>query len=89
MCVYSSQLVEVLELYQEAMQQNSEGVDPDLQTGLGVLFNLSSEFDKAVDAFNTALSVRPEVSQKVLFITILNTILSVMHIDLVVHAYKI
>ncbi|XP_026138045.1 PEX5-related protein-like [Carassius auratus] len=55
-----SQLVEVLELYQEAMQQNSEGVDPDLQTGLGVLFNLSSEFDKAVDAFNTALSVRPE-----------------------------
>ncbi|XP_051989220.1 PEX5-related protein isoform X2 [Xyrauchen texanus] len=55
-----SQLVEVLELYQEAVLQNAEGVDPDLQTGLGVLFNLSSEFDRAVDAFNAGLSVRPE-----------------------------
>lgn len=61
----SSQLVEVLELYQEAVQQNLGMVDPDLQTGLGVLFNLSSDFDKAVEAFNAALSVRPEVGLEI------------------------
>ncbi|XP_029559876.1 PEX5-related protein isoform X1 [Salmo trutta] len=55
-----SQLAEVKGLYQEAALLNTDGVDPDLQTGLGVLFNLSSEFDKAVEAFNSALSVRPE-----------------------------
>uniref|UniRef100_A0A3Q2YCC3 PEX5-related protein n=1 Tax=Hippocampus comes TaxID=109280 RepID=A0A3Q2YCC3_HIPCM len=58
--VGSSMLPEVKELFLEAVQHNSDTVDPDLQTGLGVLYNLSSEFNKAVDAFNTALSVRPE-----------------------------
>ncbi|KAM3866328.1 PEX5-related protein [Diretmus argenteus] len=56
----SPQLVEVLGLFQEAAVLNQDGVDPDLQTGLGVLFNLSSDFNKAVEAFTAALSVRPE-----------------------------
>ncbi|XP_072770705.1 PEX5-related protein [Nerophis lumbriciformis] len=58
--VHSSVLPDVKELFLEAARHNSDGVDPDLQTGLGVLYNLSGEFNKAVDAFNTALAARPE-----------------------------
>uniref|UniRef100_A0A673J2Q3 PEX5-related protein-like n=1 Tax=Sinocyclocheilus rhinocerous TaxID=307959 RepID=A0A673J2Q3_9TELE len=58
--ISSPLLPEVKELYLEAAQHNSDTINPDLQTGLGVLYNLSSEFNKAVEAFNAALSVRPE-----------------------------
>lgn len=54
-------LEEVKDLYLEAAHQNGDMIDPDLQTGLGVLFHLNGEFNRAIDAFSAALSVRPEV----------------------------
>jgi peroxin-5 len=49
---------EVTHLYLEAARSKSLEPDADIQTALGLLFNLSSEYDKAVDCFQTALQVR-------------------------------
>ncbi|KAK5860498.1 hypothetical protein PBY51_021970 [Eleginops maclovinus] len=51
---------EVLLLFQDAALMNPDSVDPDLQTGLGVLYNLSSDFKRAEQAFSAALSSRPQ-----------------------------
>jgi peroxin-5 len=49
----------VQSLVHAAMSNPGQDLDPNVQLALGVLFNISSEYSKAIDCFETAISVAP------------------------------
>lgn len=51
-------LHEVTDLFIRAAQIQPENPDVDVQSCLGLLLSMSSEHDKAIDCFKTAVSMR-------------------------------
>ena len=48
---FSPEFLEVQDLYIKAAQVSPHDPDPDVQCGLGVIFNLASQYEKAIDCF--------------------------------------
>lgn len=55
---YEALHAQVTDMFVEAARQNPSSIDPDVQIGMGLLFNLSHEYQMAVDCFRTALTIR-------------------------------
>jgi peroxin-5 len=51
---------DLAEVYIAAAQSSPTQVDPQVQVGLGILFNLTKEYHKAVDCFTAALQANPQ-----------------------------